>query len=382
MNPTPSPTPLPRISATQVMLHRRRLDYFAGCDYLGMAHHDIVRDALIHAARTGGMGVSASRKTTGNHPIYETLETSLTVFFGAPRALLASTGYTANLIVAQAFADRFSDVFIDERSHPSLRDAARFLGGRLRPFRHRDPEHLGRLQRSLPPRARAVLLTDGVFARDGAVAPLLEYRRILRPEAWLWVDDCHGAGILGANGRGSVELEGIDRHRLIQVITLSKAFGAHGGAVLAEQSVVDAMMSRSDCHAGSTPPAIPIAAAAQAAVEFCRADPRRRERLAEITSRFKSRLLHQGILNEFTPGPIFPVETTTEEAERLRAILLAQRIFPPWIQYPGGPKRGYFRFALCSEHSATVLNRLGNALAEWDASRTLKSKHIRQGRRR
>lgn len=378
---TPLPTPLPRVNATQVMFHRRRLDYFAGCDYLGMAHHPAVREAMVQAARSSGMGVSASRKTTGNHPIYLALEASIESFFGAPRALLASTGYTANLIVAQALADRFSDVFLDERSHPSLRDAARFLGGRLRPFRHRDPEHLVRLQRSLPPRARPVVLTDGVFARDGAVAPLLEYRRILRPEAWLWVDDCHGAGVLGANGRGSLELEGIDRGRLIQVITLSKTFGAHGGAVLAEDEIVDAILARSDCHAGSTPPAIPIAAAAKAAIDFCRADPGRRERLAEITVRFKSRLLGCGILDELTPGPIFPIEATPERAVRLREILLENRIFPPWIQYPGGPRNGYFRFALCSEHADPVVNRLGNALEKWNASRTLSTKPARRGRR-
>ena len=161
---TSLPTPLPRINATQVVLQRRRLDYFAGCDYLGMAHHDVVRNALIHAANSSGMGVSASRKTTGNHPVYLALEASLEAFFGAPRALLASTGYTANLIVAQALADRFSDVFLDERSHPSLRDAARFLGGRLRAFRHRDPEHLARLQRGLPPRASAA---GRIRAADG-----------------------------------------------------------------------------------------------------------------------------------------------------------------------------------------------------------------------
>jgi 7-keto-8-aminopelargonate synthetase-like enzyme len=223
-----------------------------------------------------------------------------------------------------------------------------------------------------------------VFARDGAVAPLLEYRRILRPEAWLWVDDCHGAGILGAKGRGSLELEGIDRSQVIQVITLSKAFGAHGGAVLADPSVIDAILARSDCHAGSTPPAIPIAAAARASVDFCRKDPTRRERLEDITSRFKSQLLQQGLLDELTPGPVFPIETTQSKAQGLRELLLANRIFPPWIQYPGGPQGGYFRFALCSEHSERVLNRLGNALQEWAHSvekggPTLKP--TRQGRR-
>lgn len=371
---TPQPTPLPRINATQVMLDRRRLDYFAGCDYLGMAHHPVVRDALIRAAHSQGVGVSASRKTTGNHPVYLELEAALSGFFEAPRALLASTGYTANLIAAQGLADRFSDVFLDERSHPSLRDAARFLNARVRTFRHRDPEHLARLQRGLPTRARIAVLTDGVFARDGAVAPLWEYQQILRPSAWLWVDDCHGAGILGTHGRGSLELEGIHRRHVLQVITLSKAFGTHGGAVLADDTVIDAILARSDCHAGSTPPALPIAAAALAAVEFCRMNPARRLRLAEITLRFKSQLLHHGWVDELTPGPIFPIEATRKRAEQLRDSLLKHRIFPPWIQYPGGPKRGYFRFALCSEHSDSVLRRLKEALVDWDAAQPTKAR--------
>jgi 7-keto-8-aminopelargonate synthetase-like enzyme len=167
-----------------------------------------------------------------------------------------------------------------------------------------------------------------------------------------------------------VELEGVSRRHLIQIITLSKAFGTHGGAVLADAAITDAIQHRSDAHAGSTPPAIPIAAAATEAVELCRRDPSRRQRLTEITLQCKSQLLAAGLIEELTPGPIFAIEPKSQAANRIRTALLKRRIYPPWIQYPGGPKEGYFRFAFCSEHQDSILKTLLQTLRSAGANKS------------
>lgn len=356
MNPLAQP--MRRIGATRVLLGTRELEYFAGCDYLGLSWEPKLLAAVANAVLGEGLGVGASRRTTGNHPLYGELERALQRYFGVRAALLTGTGYTANWVAAEAMAGRFSHVLIDERSHMSLQQAAWVMGAKIQRFRHRDPEDLERVQRRLPAGSGIVLMTDGVFARDGSVAPLREYRKRLRPSAWLWVDDCHGVGVLGRRGRGSVEFEGVLAERLIQTLTLSKAFGVQGGVILGDSDVIEAAMERSSCFAGSTPLALPLAAGALFSVTQLASDPLRRERLMSHTKQVKARLVSSGLLDVATPGPMFFVDASPRLAGRMKRHLLNQGILPPWIHYPGGPASGYFRFALCSEHTPQSVETL------------------------
>src|SRR5437660_1163296 len=122
--PTTEPEPLQQINRTYVRCRGRKLSYFSGCDYFRLASHPKVLAALRIGAAKYGLNVAASRLTTGNHLLYHRLEQELARFFAAPNALLVSTGYLTNLIVAQALAGKFSHVLIDDDSHPSLSDAA------------------------------------------------------------------------------------------------------------------------------------------------------------------------------------------------------------------------------------------------------------------
>lgn len=353
---------LQRLTATRVQWGRRRLDYFAGCDYLGLSQDPRILDAFCSAAKRHGTGVGASRRTTGNHPLYAALESALCDFFEAPAALLTSTGYTANEVVAQGLAGSFTHALIDAQAHPSLQDAAVFLGIPVRTFRHRDAQHLRTLERRLPAGARTIVLTDGMFARDGSVPPLAEYRSQLRPSTWLWIDDCHAAGILGTHGRGSLEHCGIGRRRCIQTLTLSKAFGSHGGAILCDAATRRSLIEHSRCHAGSTPPLLPAAAAALRSLDICRREPGRRQRLLERSVAVKQALIAAGLPMEETPGPILALMVNQASASRWQRRLLECGIYPPWIQYPGAPAGGYFRFAFCSEHSERATKNLLQAL--------------------
>ena len=194
------PEPLRQIDRTYVRYHGRKLSYFSGCDYFRLSSHPAVLEALQSGIARHGFNVAASRMTTGNHALYHQLEARLAAFFTTETAVLVSNGYLASFVAAQGLANEFTHALADERSHPALLDAGRFLGCELTTFEHRSVDSLARRLSALPSGARVVLLTDGMFSRDGSVAPLVEYRSRLPLDAWMLIDDAHGAGVLGETG--------------------------------------------------------------------------------------------------------------------------------------------------------------------------------------
>jgi 7-keto-8-aminopelargonate synthetase-like enzyme len=350
---------LQQVDRTYVMWGPRRLSYFAGCDYFRLSSHPEVLQAVKEGLDRYGLNVAASRVTTGNHPLFTQLEKALAVFFGAPAALLTGNGYSTNLIVVQALRDDFSHILMDQRAHLSQRDAARFFAGPALEFKHRDAADLARQLRRLRGKARPLLMTDGLFARDGEIAPLAEYLTVLPAGGMILLDDAHAAGMIGATGQGSAEYAGVPRRRIIQTVTLSKAFGCYGGAILCEAGLRRKLMAGSAMFAGSTPLPLPLAHAALKAMELLRSDPGLRCRLSHNVNYIKTALRDWGLSIPHTPAPIVAiVPGGAAEAAHLRRRLLAHGVFPSFIRYPGGPKEGYFRFVVSSEHSRKQLDDL------------------------
>jgi 7-keto-8-aminopelargonate synthetase-like enzyme len=358
------PGPLQQIDRTYVLLGRRKLSYFSGCDYFRMASHPEVVAALAAGARRYGLNVAASRLTTGNHRLYWELERRLAGFFAAESALLAPTGYMADLIAAQALAGDFSHALIDQGAHSSLSDAARFLDCPLVQFKHRDAADLARVVRRCGARAKLLLLTDGMFSRDGSAAPLADYLEVLPEDAVVLVDDAHGGGLLGRTGKGALEHAGVLRHRrMIQTITLSKAFGTYGGAIVGAAGFRQRVLDRSALFVGSTPLPLPLANAALRSIEIVAADHGLRKRLARNQTYLKDRLRKAGWPLPETPGPIVSLAPELKsQIARLKQALLAAGVYPPLIKYPGGPADGYFRFAISSEHSREQLDAVIGAV--------------------
>jgi 7-keto-8-aminopelargonate synthetase-like enzyme len=359
------PPPLQQIGRKYVSYCGGRFSYFGGCDYFRLASHPRVLRATREGLASFGLNVAASRVTTGNHRLYERLELELASFFGVEAALLVPNGYITNLVVAQTLAGEFSHALLDGRAHPSLADAAQFLDCPVVKFQHRDVEDLDRVLRRLGSGVRPILLTEGMFSHDGSVAPLKGYLRMLPEDSLILLDDAHGAGVLGQTGKGSAEYAGVSRRRIIQTVTLSKAFGAYGGAILANRRLRKQIIARSRIFTGSTPLPLPLANAALEAVEILKHGSRLRARLQRNVDRLKSALCKAGLSEERTPGPVISlVPRHNREVEALNRALLRRKILPTCIQYPGGPAASYFRFAISSEHNKTQLDHLLRALTE------------------
>ncbi len=361
------PATLQQIDRTYVRFGRRKLSFFSGCDYFRLASHPAVMKAVQTGVRQFGLNVAASRLTSGNHIVYEQLERALAAFFDAEMALLVSTGYLTNLVVAQALARAFSHALLDERTHPSLCNAARFLDCPVLKFKHRDPQDLERSARRCGPGAKLIVLTDGMYSHNGGAAPLDQYLAVLPRDAIILVDDAHAAGVLGRTGKGSLELAAVKRNRIIQTITLSKAFGSYGGAILGAAPLRDRIFDHSSLFTGSTPLPLPLACAALQAVKTLKSDPTLRCRLHSNATCVKD-ALRQISRPEFsgltTPGPIVALLPRGKaHVENIKGLLLAAGIYPPFIRYPGGPAGGYFRFAISSEHTRNQLNRLISTLS-------------------
>ena len=177
------PEPLQQIDRTYVRFRQRKLSCFSGCDYFRLASHPRVLAALQAGVKKFGLNVAASRLTTGNHVLYTRLETELADFFAAESATLVSSGYVSNLVAAQAMAGNFSHALLDDDAHASVSDAARLLDCPVLQFKSRDVDALAAAVQRCGPESKLLVLTDGMFSRDGSAAPLAQYLKVLPKDA-------------------------------------------------------------------------------------------------------------------------------------------------------------------------------------------------------
>ncbi|QDH71492.1 8-amino-7-oxononanoate synthase [Marilutibacter alkalisoli] len=286
----------------------RNLLNFCSNDYLGLSQHFAVVGALQDAASREGAGGTSSHLVCGHHVLHDALEKELADWIGAPRALLFGSGYLANLAVVQSLLDDESVCVQDRLNHASLIDAARLAGCRLRRYPHADPEGAIRQLRNVPT-GMAMLATDGVFSMDGDIAPLRQLALVARVQrALLYVDDAHGVGVVGPDGRGSVAGAKLGIHEVpLQLATLGKALGGHGAVVLGDEDLIGhlAETARPYIYTTALPPA--QAAATLAAVKLARSEHWRRDKLAELVARFRERASRVGLELMESDTPIQPV---------------------------------------------------------------------------
>lgn len=344
--------------------HRSDPVILSGCDYLGLSLDPVLREAWLQASASGPLQTGASRATTGDHPRYRRAEAAIAAFLGEPAAAFLATGYLASLAVAQALAGEATHVVLDDAAHACVRDGATLTGLPVLPFPSGDAETLRRVLGRLPRSARPLVATDGVHGLRGGMAPIDAYLEALPRSGWLWVDDAHGIGTVGAGGRGTVEALGLGPDpRLVRSLTGSKALGVAGGAVVGQAAVVERVRSHAGAYRASSAPPLAVAAAFTGAVGRLRRLPGRVRRLQSLAARFSDALPARPEVLGDRRTPVTAIHPAdAAQARRLDEALRAAGFVPPWIRYPGGPSDGFFRVALRATLTADEVDRLARAI--------------------
>ena len=355
-------------STPWLVIDGRRLLSFATNDYLGLAAHPGMREALTQAAQKWGVGASAAHLLGGHRAPHAELEQALAEWTGREAALLFATGYMANVGVLDALLEPGDLCVQDRLNHASLLDGARMAGAELRRYPHADAAAAAR-QLGLRPSAAALLATDGVFSMDGDIAPLADLAMLARSShATLLVDDAHGIGVLGPHGAGSVAAAGLDARAVpVLVGTLGKALGAQGAFIAGPPGLVEALAQSARAHVYSTAPPPAVAAATLAAVRLAQGAPGEalRQRLRENIARLRQGAAQLGLHllpsdTPIQPLPLGDAQTALAWSRALeQAGLHVPAIRPPTV--PSGRSR--LRIALSAAHRPEHIDRLLDVLS-------------------
>ncbi|AHY06258.1 8-amino-7-oxononanoate synthase [Serratia plymuthica] len=341
-----------------IQLGGERYLNFSGNDYLGLSQDPQVIAAWQQGARQYGVGSGGSGHVTGFCAAHQALEQQLAEWLGYPRALLFISGYAANQALLAALMQADDRILADRLSHASLLEAAAHSPAQLRRFRHNQPQALaGLLAKSCGGQMLAV--TEGVFSMDGDSAPLAELHRLTQAAgAWLMVDDAHGIGVQGEQGRGSCWQQGV-RPELL-VVTFGKAFGVSGAAVLCDEATAEYLLqfARHLIYSTAMPPA--QACALQTALQRIQQGDELRARLQDNIQRFRQGAAQLPLALTASVTAIQPLlvgdnQRALDLAQQLRGQgLWVSAIRPPTVP-PGGAR---LRITLTAAHQPQDIDRL------------------------
>ncbi len=344
----------------EVTVDGRRVLMLSSSDSLGLSRHPRVVAAAVQATAAHGCASGSSRLIAGNHPLYEELEAALAEFKGAASALVFSTGYLANIGMIPALVGEGDAVFSDALNHASIVDGCRLSRARVEIFGHGDPQSLEDALARQAGARRLLVIVDGVYSMDGDLAPLPDLVDLCeRHGAWLLVDDTHGTGILGENGRGTADHFGLAGRIPIEVGTLGKSLGSFGAWVTGPLELRDALVNRARgfIFTCALPPA--ALAAAIAGLRVIQEEPEHRRRLLENTRTLREGLHAAGFRLGPSPTHILPVfiEDDARVMPLCEALLdagvFAQGIRPPTV--PAGTSR--LRLCAMATHTKAQLDR-------------------------
>ena len=350
------------IDATHVRGGRNSLLYVAGCNYLALtahpellaAHHDSSQFTLLHPG--------ASRATTGDHPLYHQAERALARFVRLPEASHFPCGYMASMAAVLSLRHVASHLLIDAAAHACLKESAVVTG--LPVISGRWHEDIARRQilAQLGPRARPAFVTDGLSPVGQGLAPIPALLGDLPKQGFLLIDDAHGLGTLGKNGRGILDHFGIADERILLTTSLAKALGGSGGAVLGTRAAIE-RVRHTGPYRGTTSPPLVLAAGLLGALKILREEP---DRVRQLQSH--ARRLHLGLLGvrhsvTHAGSPIAAWHPPSPaDAARMSRSLRRAGIHPPFIRYLSGPAEGFFRFAVTAAHTEDEIDRLITAI--------------------
>ncbi|CAM3479038.1 8-amino-7-oxononanoate synthase [Bordetella sputigena] len=357
--------------APHICLDGEQVVAFASNDYLGLASHPALIDAIAEGARRYGAGSGGSHLLGGHSRAHVLLEDALADYAGgfarAPRALSFSTGYMANLAILTALAGRGATIYSDALNHASLIDGARLSRADVRIYPHADAVALAAMMDDDHGDGVKLIVTDAVFSMDGDVAPLAELAALAeRHQAWLVVDDAHGFGVQGGDGAGTVAALGLRSSLLVYMGTLGKAAGVSGAFVVAESTVIEWLVQRARTYIFTTAAAPALAHAARASVALMRGPEgaaRRRVLRANVDA-MRGFVARTAWATPAAHTPILPIVIGVNEAAlALAGSLMEQGFWVPAVRPPTVPAgTARLRLSLSAAHEPVDIERLGAAL--------------------
>lgn len=355
--------------ATHITIDGRDYLAFSSNDYLGLANHPDLIKSICEGAQQYGVGAGASHLINGHSSAHHVLEEALAHFAGFPQTLLFSTGYMANMGVVTALAGRQDAIFSDKLNHASLNDAALLSRAKFIRFSHLD---LAALEQRLATSnaRRKLVVTDAVFSMEGDIAPIRQFVALCEKyNALLLLDDAHGFGVLGQQGRGSLFLpDGSKFHstHIVYMATLGKAAGVLGAFVAAQPEIIETLIqtARSYIYTTATPPL--LSHALLTSLKLIEGDEWRREVLVRNIEQLKDSL-------QSSPWKLLPSNTPiqplligrSDEAMRISKALRERGILVPAIRPPTVPQgTARLRISLSAAHQRQDIMRLTQALHE------------------
>lgn len=344
---------------------------FASNDYLGLASHPAISQAATQAMTLYGVGAGASHLLAGHHVLHDRAETELARFVGMPAGLLFSTGYMANLAVVTSLLSRGDALFADRSNHASLVDAALLCRAAHHRYRHADMNDLEDMLKRSSARNK-MIVSDAVFSMDGDIAPVDDLIELAqRHDAWLYIDDAHGFGVLGAHGQGVLAHQGFrgaarDYPGLVYMATLGKAAGVAGAFVAASSDVIDWLVNKARTYIYTTamPPA--LAAAVIESVRVIRDESWRRDTLRENIQTFRTGCDGLRMRLSASDTPIQALILAFDgQALAASDRLLERGIYIPAIRPPTVPPgTSRLRISLSAAHQRGDVERLVSVLPD------------------
>ena len=346
--------------AEHIVANNQHFLSFCSNDYLGLANHPDLIATMQSAAQASGVGSGASNLITGHHRYHDNLEKQLAKFVRMPAALLFSTGYMANIGVISALMGRNDAVFADKLNHACLNDGAFLSRAAFHRFPHNDVTALEALLKTSTAKHK-LIAADAVFSMDGDMAPLPEYLSLCEKyDAYLYVDDAHGFGVLGEHGQGTLNHFKLKSPRIIMMATLGKAAGVAGAFVAGEQVVIDYLIQKANSYVYSTPAPPALSATLSASVNLIEQGEHLRSHLRTLIAYLKDNL-------NCRKWQLMPSDTAVQplvvggnhEALALSEYLQSCGVLVPAIRPPTVPVgTSRLRISLSAAHSIEDIQKL------------------------
>jgi len=337
---------------------------FCSNDYLGLANHPTVVQAFKSAVDDYGVGSGSAHLICGHSYAHHALEEELAAFTGRDRALLFSTGYMANLGVLSALVGKGDSIFEDRLNHASLLDGGLQSGAKFKRYAHANVEHLDSQLKKAS--GHKLIVTDGVFSMDGDFAPLNTLSNTARThDAWLMVDDAHGLGVIGAKGGGLLDYYGLKQDDVpVLMGTLGKGLGTFGAFIAGSDVLIETLIQKARTYIYTTALPAAVAEATRASLKIVISDNWRRDKLNNLSVRFRSGAEQLGLQLLPSLSPIQPIiigdsqQAVDISNDLLSAGFLISAIRPPTVSQ--GSAR--LRVTLSAMHEEQQVDQLLEAL--------------------